>query len=118
MAGNEIFLSVCGLMSSGTRTLLLSRWRTGGKTSFDLIREFVQELPHTTPAKAWQRSIFLTVASRIDPEAEPRIKRTPDGEAPRAKHPFFWAGYMLVDSGEPKKPAEKPGEKAAEKPVD
>jgi len=107
VAGNEVFLSVCGLMSSGTRTLLLSRWRTGGQTSFDLIREFAQELPHTTPAAAWQRSVFLTVASRLDPEAEPRVKRTADGEAPRARHPFFWAGYMLVDSGEPREPADR-----------
>ena len=55
--GNEIFLSVCGLMTSGARTILLSRWRTGGQSSFDLVREFTQELPHTTPADAWQRAV-------------------------------------------------------------
>ena len=52
--GNEMFLSVCGLMANGARTLLLSRWRTGGQTSFDLVREFAQELPRTSPADAWQ----------------------------------------------------------------
>ncbi len=44
--GNEIFLSVCGLMASGVRTILLSRWRSGGQSSLDLVREFAQELPH------------------------------------------------------------------------
>ena len=79
--------------------MLLSRWRTGGQTSFDLVREFVQELPHTTPADAWQRAILLTAASRLNLEAEPRIKRAPADEPPKANHPFFWAGYMLVDCG-------------------
>jgi len=108
-AGNEIFLSVCGLMSSGARTLLLSRWRTGGQNSFDLVREFAQELPHTSPADAWQRSVFLATRSRLNLEAEPRIRRSADVEPPRAQHPFFWAGYMLVDSGQPeKKPESQP----------
>jgi len=108
--GHEVFLSVCGLMASGARTLLLSRWRTGGQTSFDLVREFVQELPHTLPADAWQRSVLLAAATRLNLEAEPRIKDAAD-ETPRAVHPFFWAGYMLIDSGAPQpKPEAKPDE--------
>ena len=59
LAGNEVFLSVCGLLGSGVRTVLLSRWRTGGQTSYDLVREFAQELPHTAPADAWQRAVFV-----------------------------------------------------------
>ncbi|MGD0896908.1 MAG: CHAT domain-containing protein [Thermoguttaceae bacterium] len=97
--GNEIFLAVCGLMADGARTVLLSRWRTGGQTSFDLACEFVQELPHTTPADAWQRAVQVVAGSRLNVEAEPRVKRTTVDEPPRANHPFFWAGYMLVDSG-------------------
>jgi len=103
--GNEVFLSVCGLMSAGAQTILLSRWRTGGQTSFDLVREFAQELPHTSPAKAWRRAVFLAAGSQLDPDAEPRIKPVVSEEPPRANHPFFWAGYMLIDSGvEPKGP--------------
>ncbi|MEN6406492.1 MAG: CHAT domain-containing protein [Thermoguttaceae bacterium] len=97
--GNEVFLSVCGLMANGARTVLLSRWRTGGQTSFDLVREFVQELPRTTPADAWQRAVLVVSDSRVNFEAEPRIKRAPTDEPPRASHPFFWAGYLLVDCG-------------------
>jgi hypothetical protein len=98
-SGSEVFLSVCGLMGSGARTILLSRWRTGGQTSFDLVREFTQELPHTSPADAWQRAVLLTAASRVNLEAEPRIKRSATEEAPKANHPFFWGGYLLVDCG-------------------
>ena len=99
--GDEIFLSVCGLMSCGTRTILLSRWRTGGQSSFDLVREFAQELPHTTPADAWQRAVLLETSTLLNLEAEPRVKHAPADENPKAEHPFFWAGYMLIDSGRP-----------------
>ena len=44
--GNDLFLATCGLMSTGVRTILISRWRPGGQSSFDLVREFSQELPH------------------------------------------------------------------------
>ena len=98
-AGNEVFLAVCGLMTSGARTILLSRWRSGGQTSLDLVREFAQELPHTTPAEAWQRAVLVVASSPLSFEAEPRIKRPATEESLRANHPFFWAGYLLVDSG-------------------
>jgi len=113
--GAEVFLALCGLMSSGARTVLISRWRSGGRTSFDIVREFAQELPHTTPADAWQRAVLVVADSRLDVSAEPRIQRVTTAEPPKATHPFFWAGYMLVDSGvmpekvkiQPEKPAVK-----------
>ena len=98
-SGEDIFLSACGLMATGTRTILLSRWRTGGQTSLDLVREFTQELPYSTAADAWQRSVQLVRESPINPSAEPRVKPSPQSELTTAEHPFFWAGYMLLDSG-------------------
>jgi hypothetical protein len=108
--GNEIFLSLCGLMSTGTRTVLLSRWRSGGQASLDLVREFTQELPHTTPADSWQRAVQVVSNGPLTVENEPRIKKAANpaaaGPTLRATHPFFWAGYMLIDAGSP---AEKEG---------
>jgi CHAT domain-containing protein len=114
--GDEVFLSVCGLMSCGARTILLSRWRTGGQSSFDLVREFAQELPHTSPTDAWQRAVMLQSAAQLNLQAEPRVKRTQSDETLDAGHPFFWAGYMLLDTGQvsqksepkPPAPADKP----------
>jgi CHAT domain-containing protein len=100
MAGSEVFLSVLGLMSNGAKTILLSRWRTGGQSSYDIVREFAQELPHTTPADAWQRAVLVTADSRLNLEAEPRIKKAAVDDPPRGNHPFFWSGYMLVDRGQ------------------
>ncbi len=109
--GNEIFLSLCGMMSTGTRTILISRWRSGGQSSLDLVREFTQELPHATPADAWQRAVEVVSNAPLMSESEPRIKKSA-GEhadsdpAQRATHPFFWAGYLLADSGSPAAQAE------------
>ena len=103
--GNEIFLSLCGMMSTGTRTILLSRWRSGGQTSLDLVREFTQELPHTTPADAWQRAVQVVSNSPLNERgrtADQEVqRRLPTATRKRATHPFFWAGYLLVDSGCP-----------------
>jgi hypothetical protein len=97
--GHEVFLSICGLMSTGTRTILLSRWPVGGSTTRLLTREFVQELPHLTAAEAWRRSVELVRASEVDPFEQPRLKAGAADEVITADHPFFWAGYLLVDTG-------------------
>lgn len=97
--GQEMFLTACALMSGGARTILLSRWRTGGETSIDLVRQFVQEVPFTTAAEAWQRSVELVKEHPLNWEREPRLKRFEAAELPRAEHPFFWSGYALIDTG-------------------
>ncbi|MEN6450196.1 MAG: CHAT domain-containing protein [Thermoguttaceae bacterium] len=121
--GNEMFLSLCGLMATGTRTVLVSRWRTGGQSSLDLVREFAQELPHTSAPDAWQRAVQLQMDSRLNVDAEPRIKRGAADDPPKASHPFFWAGYMLVDctpppkQDKPKPPKKDKSEQKAKKPA-
>ncbi len=97
--GHEVFLTACGLMSAGARTILLSRWRTGGQTSHDLSREFLQELPYAPAADAWQRSVQLVRESPLDPDVEPRLKGVSHDAEILADHPFFWAGYLLVSDG-------------------
>jgi tetratricopeptide (TPR) repeat protein len=97
--GNDLFLAVCGLMSTGTRTVLISRWRTAGQTSFELVREFAQELAHTSAADAWQRAVELVGEQPLDSEAEPRLKKVAGIDLPKSDHPFFWAAYLLADSG-------------------
>jgi CHAT domain len=97
--GGEIFQAVCGLMANGARTILLTRWRSGGRTNIDLVREFVQELPQMPATEAWQRSCLLAREAPLDAVREPRLKLGKDAESPpTADHPFFWAGYLLVDS--------------------
>ncbi|MBX9791071.1 MAG: CHAT domain-containing protein [Pirellulales bacterium] len=111
-AGQDLFLTSCALAAAGVRTTLISLWRPGGQTSYDLVREFVQELPHQSAAGAWQRAVSLAVSAAVDPAVEPRVEISPKKQPPKAEHPFFWAGYLLFDSGQPgdedSAPAEEP----------
>lgn len=98
--GGEIFESLCNLMSGGARTVLMTRWRTGGRTNFDLVREFAKESATSVASDAWQRAVLLAREAPLDTSREPRLKRADDtGDLPKADHPFFWAGYLLVDTG-------------------
>ncbi|HWB08022.1 MAG TPA: CHAT domain-containing protein [Pirellulales bacterium] len=98
---NDLFLSLCGLMASGSRTVLISRWRTGGQTNCDLLREFAQELPRATAAEAWQRAVQTVTASPLAADKEPRLKHENGVADPSASHPFFWAGLLMADTGSP-----------------
>jgi len=98
--GGEVFVSLCNMMAGGARTILMTRWRTSGRTNFDLVREFAKELPNAPAADAWLRACLLAREAPLDAAREPRLKRSDEtGDLPSADHPFFWAGYMLVDTG-------------------
>jgi tetratricopeptide (TPR) repeat protein len=98
--GAEIFDSLCDLMAGGARTILMTRWRTGGRTNFDLVHEFARESANAPAADAWQRACLLARESPLDASREPRLKKSDETvELPTADHPFFWAGYLLVDTG-------------------
>lgn len=111
--GDEIFQSLCNIMASGARTALLTRWRTGGRTNFDLVREFARESAGAPAAEAWQRACLLARENPIDQTHEPRLEHSNETvESPQADHPFFWAGYLLVDTGP--RPEKTPPPPAAE----
>ncbi len=118
--GSELFQSLCAMMSGGARTILISRWRTGGRTNLDLVREFTQELSQSPAIEAWSRARCLREAP-LDAENEPRLRGLEqEGELATANHPFFWAGYLLVDTGPPADVVEEDGEAdpASETPTD
>jgi hypothetical protein len=99
LPGSELFYASCSLMSAGAETALLSRWRVGGQSTLDLVREFIQELPHATAAEAWQRSVQLEMEAPVDPAGELRVQAGREPIELTGKHPFFWSGYLVVDSG-------------------
>jgi tetratricopeptide (TPR) repeat protein len=109
--GQEIFLSLTAMMSGGARTILLSRWRLGGQTCIDLVREFVQELPYTTASAAWHRSLTLAQDRPVNPELEPRLSSSGADLTMTAAHPFFWSGYLLIDTGKSPLKEETPDDK-------
>jgi outer membrane biosynthesis protein TonB len=97
--GNELFLNACALMGTGAHSILLSRWPTAGQATFDLIGEYVQELPFMSAAESWKRSVELAADRQVDPELEPRVDKTGWDEQLKTDHPFFWASHLLIDTG-------------------
>jgi CHAT domain-containing protein len=70
----------------------------GGKSTADFVREYTQELPHLPAAEAHRRAVTLVRGTKTDPREEPRLRAPNTLEEFTPEHPFFWAGYMLVDS--------------------
>ena len=100
--GKGVFLATTALMATGVKTALLSRWRTGGQTSFSLLGEYLQEREDLSPSQAWQRAILVVQRTPVDADLEPRVNAPQNAEVElTAEHPFFWAGYLLVDRSEP-----------------
>jgi hypothetical protein len=104
--GEELFLAVTDLVAAGGRTALVSRWRMGGKTSIDLVEEFLKdrtggdgEAEPPPAAESWQRAVEVATAEQPDVGREPRLKQSPQAVLADARHPFLWAGYLLVDCG-------------------
>lgn len=111
--GDDLFLATTALVAAGAETAVVSRWRTGGRVATDLVTEFLRDVAAPAadakplPAESWRRAVDVVTPEPLDLAREPRIKPSPKATLGDAKHPFFWAGYMLLDCG-PGKAAEPP----------
>ena len=102
--GDDLFLSSMLLQASGAQTVLISRWRTGGRVSYDLTEQFLLQLAERPAAAAWRQAVLEVGSSTIKLDEEPRVQRDArapaDATPPIANHPFFWGTFMLIDRGE------------------
>jgi len=104
--GEELFMAATDLIAAGGRTLLLSRWRMGGRTAFQMVSEFLRdrsvdgaEAQPPPAAESWARAVEVATAEQPDVGREPRLKQAPQAVLADARHPLLWAGYLLVDCG-------------------
>lgn len=95
--GEELFLTTCTLLATGTKSILISRWPVGGQSTIDLTREFAAESLNSSPTKALRRSIQLLKDSELDLQVEPRIRETRLQQPLKGDHPTFWSSYLLID---------------------
>ncbi|MBQ2788104.1 MAG: hypothetical protein IJE97_00600, partial [Thermoguttaceae bacterium] len=99
--GSEIFLPILAAQSTGADAMLLSRWRTGGRSAFDLSTDFLKNYESEPVADAWKRAVLNLMKRDVVLDEEPRLKTPGRSEAaPSYALPFWWAGYLLIDSGE------------------
>ncbi|MFM9025306.1 MAG: hypothetical protein ACKON7_08210 [Planctomycetaceae bacterium] len=117
--GDDLFLPATDLLAAGAQTALLARWRVGGGTCVALMTEVLREAtavpaePREPPAELWRRAVDIVTAEQPDPAREPRLRASAEAVLADASHPFFWAGYLLVDRGSGPEPAAAPAEGAA-----
>lgn len=107
--GDDLFIAATDLLAAGATTAVVSRWRMGGKLGIDLVEEFLRDLAiepdaddapaRSQAAASWQRAVDVVTAEEPDLAREPRVKQSPGAILADAKHPFLWAGYVLVDCG-------------------
>jgi CHAT domain-containing protein len=98
--GDDLFLTSLALEACGAKTVLLSRWKTGGRASYNLVGEFLLNFQTFSAADAWRQAILTVGGNPLEPDQEPRVKLGPDDQPPTAAHPFFWGAFILIDRGE------------------
>jgi hypothetical protein len=98
--GNELFHLSCQAISGGAQTLLISRWNVGDRSPFQASAEFARAANDHSAIDAWQLTVEAIKQLPVDVSEASRIK-APGGDPADRKcdHPFFWAGYLLIDTG-------------------
>ena len=96
--GSEMFVTSVALMASGSRTVMLSRWPTGGAISLGLSRLYAEQLTKQKSASRALRQAMIEARDlNFDIEKEPQLKGDKDLGDLSAKHPFFWSSFFVVD---------------------
>jgi len=105
-AGDDLFTTAMNLAAAGAETAVLSRWNVGGRVSVDLGIEFLRDRHSVSPAgslptaaASWQRAVDLVTVEQPDFSREPRLQMSTSTVPVDARHPFFWAGFALIDCG-------------------
>lgn len=95
--GQELFLSAMTLKASGVQMLAISRWKTGGRASLDLMSAFLAMYKEHSAAEAWKKAVFSVAGNTIVADEELKIKVLPEESLPIANHPFFWGATMILE---------------------
>lgn len=96
--GHEFFVIACAMLSSGTRTVLLSRWNVAGESVLEVSRGYLDNVAEDfSPAQAWHQAAAELQTKPLDWSRELRLKPTKSPPELTGRHPVFWAGYMVFD---------------------
>ncbi|MDR0326766.1 MAG: CHAT domain-containing protein, partial [Planctomycetaceae bacterium] len=98
--GDDLFMSAMLLEACGAQSVLMSRWRSGGRASYDLVEQFLLQLAEKPAPEAWREAIMEVGSHPINVDEEPRVRSDPKVDVPIANHPFFWGAFILIDRGE------------------
>ncbi len=96
--GMEFFLPTCSLLYGGSKSILLSRWNAGGRSSHYLLTRYLQELDRLAASQAWQRAAIALWAEELPISDEPILLPTGRDQSALTPgtHPKLWSGYMTI----------------------
>jgi tetratricopeptide (TPR) repeat protein len=96
--GNDIFLPVCAMLFSGTKTACISRWPVGGGSTKVFLQRELEELQTDRPSAALRRSVLALWTEQFLLADEPLLLPAVKESAPLVpgNHPLLWSGYMSV----------------------
>lgn len=97
--GNDIFLTSLGLMATGSETVVLSRWHSGGSASMAIVEGIGTRLSEMPASTAWQEAMAGVREMPLEGKKEPRLKGSGADIPQTLDHPYFWADMMLIDTG-------------------
>jgi tetratricopeptide (TPR) repeat protein len=95
--GSDLFMASLGMMASGTRSMIFSRWRTGGANSLAFSRNYFQRLGKMSTAQAFKESLVAARDMNLNYEIEPQIRSKRNEPVLKAAHPYFWSPYMRFE---------------------
>lgn len=95
--GQDLFLTTMGLVASGARTVMISRWPTRGKSSLDFTTHYLQAAETALPAAAMEAARAAVRTTPLVFADESRVRTPPQPPVAKCEHPLFWAGYMVID---------------------
>jgi tetratricopeptide (TPR) repeat protein len=96
-AGTDLFLTSVALMGSGSRSVLISRWRTGGANSLELTSQYARKIPNLPTGQAFRESLSVAREQELKFDLEPQVRSKKGDPTLRAEHPYFWAGWMRFE---------------------
>ncbi len=96
--GMEFFAPACALLYGGSKSILLSRWNAGGRSSHYLLTRYLQELERLPASQAWQRAAIALWAEELPISDEPILLPTGRDQSALTPgtHPKLWSGYMTI----------------------
>jgi tetratricopeptide (TPR) repeat protein len=95
--GADMFLFSLGVFGTGTRSMLLSRWRTGGTNNLAFSKLYLEKLESMSSAKALRESVNACRQLELNYATEPQLRAKSNDPVLKADHPYFWAGYLRME---------------------
>jgi hypothetical protein len=98
--GQDLFQLTCHAIACGAQTVLISRWNVGNSSAFQASTDFAAASTSQSAIDAWLQTVDKIKSLPVDVGEASRIKGPKEGIGDRkCDHPFFWSGYLLVDTG-------------------